>query len=394
VCVPLSFVLVQCGQAPSAGTLAANVQGSADDNFDDRFPKPQFRDRFPTASESLEQRQLNDDVSMKRTAQAAPAPAPYRVASLAPTVPYQRPKREDQTTLVSLKSSAFPYFGNNPRTDQPFLNVSNGERRGHRSYSGRVLWQDETFNDNRVLMHVPENFDIRKPGVIVLFFHGNGATLERDVRNRQLVPQQISDSGVNAVLLAPQLAVDAADSSAGKFWQPGGLKRFINESADHLADLYGDPNAAKAFANMPVIIVGYSGGFVPTAWSLEVGGLGDRVRGVFLLDAVYGELDKFASWVEKNRTGFFISSYTHYTARHDHELMHMLREKGIAVSQDMGGPLHPGSVVFVETPEGVTHRDYVTHAWTHDPVKEVLVKMASTPALTRVAASTGSSPSR
>ncbi|MGD0847955.1 MAG: alpha/beta hydrolase [Bradyrhizobium sp.] len=393
VFVPLSFILVQCGQAPSAGTLAANAQG-AGDNFDDRFPKPQFRDRFPTASESLEQRQLNNDVSLKRTAQAAPASAPYRVASLAPTVPYQRPPREDQTTLVSLKSSAFPYFGNNPHTDQPFLNVSNGERRGHRSYSGRVLWQDETFNDNRVLMHVPENFDIRKPGVIVVFFHGNGATLERDVRDRQLVPQQITDSGVNAVLLAPQLAVDAADSSAGKFWQPGGLKRFINESADHLADLYGDPNAARAFANMPVIIVGYSGGFVPTAWSLEVGGLGNRVRGVFLLDAVYGELDKFASWVEHNRTGFFVSSYTHYTARHDHELMHMIREKGIAVSEDMDAPLRPGSVVFVETPEGVTHRNYVTQAWTHDPVREVLVKMASTPALTRVAAGTGSSPSQ
>jgi len=392
--LPLSFILVQCGQAPSAGTLAANVQGSSGDNFDDRFPKPQFRDRFPAASESLEQRELNNDVSVPRTAQAAPAPASYRVASLAPTVPYQRPPHQDQTTLVSLKSSAFPYYGNNPRTDQPFLNVSSGERRGHRSYSGRVLWQDETFNDNRVLMHVPENFDIRKPGVIVVFFHGNGATLERDVRDRQLVPQQISDSGVNAVLLAPQLAVDAADSSAGKFWQPGGLKRFINESADHLADLYGDPGAAKAFANMPVVIVGYSGGFVPTAWSLEVGGLGDRVRGVFLLDAVYGELDKFASWVEKNRTGFFISSYTHYTARRDHELMQMLREKGIAVSQNMDEPLRPGSVVFVETPEGVRHRDYVTHAWTRNPVKEVLVKMASAPALTRVAASAGSPSSR
>src|SRR5476651_179812 len=75
VFVPLSFVLVQCGQAPSAGTLAANAQGSGD-NFDDRFPKPQFRDRFPTASESLDQRQLNNDVSLKRTAQAAPASAP------------------------------------------------------------------------------------------------------------------------------------------------------------------------------------------------------------------------------------------------------------------------------------------------------------------------------
>jgi hypothetical protein len=50
--------------------------------------------------------------------------------------------------------------------------------------------------------------------------------------------------------------------------------------------------------------------------------------------------------------------------------------------------------VFVETPEGVTHRNYVTQAWTENPVKEVLVKMAATPALTRVAASTPSPNSR
>jgi hypothetical protein len=389
--VPLSLVLVQCGRAPSAVTLAANSQAATGDSFDDRFPKPQFRDRFPAANESFVQRQ-SPDAPRRRTAQAEPAP--YQVASLAPTVPYQRPAREDQTTLVSLKSSAFPYLGNNPRTDEPFLNISKGDRRGHRSYGGRVYWQDETYNDNRVLMHVPENFDVRKPGVIVVFFHGNGATLERDVRDRQLVPQQISDSGVNAVLLAPQLAVDAADSSAGKFWQPGGLKRFVAESAEHLARLYGDPGAAKAFANMPVVIVGYSGGFVPAAWSLEVGGLGNRVRGVFLLDAVYGELDKFASWIVNNRSGFFVSAYTRYTKRHDDELMQMLKEKGIAISEDMDGPLRPGSVVFVETPEGVTHRDYVTHAWTENPVKEVLVKMAATPALTRMAASASSSASR
>jgi hypothetical protein len=403
--IPLSFVLVQCGQAPNAGTLAANVPSSGA-SFDDRFPKPQFRDRFPSASESLEQR---PDLASRRVAQgngqttkpanvqatAQPAPTPYRVASLAPQLPFQRPPRGDETMLVSLKSSAFPYFGNNPRNDEPFLNVSSGSRHGHRGMGGRVFWQDETFSDNRVLMHVPESFDVNKPGVIVVFFHGNGATLERDVRDRQRVPQQISDSGVNAVLLAPQLAVDAADSSAGKFWQPGGLKRFVTESADHLASLYGDPRTAKTFANMPVIIVGYSGGFVPTAWSLEVGGLGNRVRGVFLLDAVYGELDKFASWIDTNRTGFFVSSYTHYTAPRDHELMRMLREKGIAVAEDMDRPLKPGSVVFVETPEGVTHRDYVTHAWTRNPLEDVLVKMAAgTSGLTRVAASSAGTPDR
>jgi hypothetical protein len=192
------------------------------------------------------------------------------------------------------------------------------------------------------------------------------------------------------VLLAPQMAVDAADSSAGKFWQPNGFKRFMDESASHLARLYGDPNSAKAFANMPIVIVGYSGGFLPTAWSLQVGGITKRVAGVILLDAVYGELDKFANWIENNRSGFFVSSYTRYTKRRDLELMEMLREKGISYREDMDAPLRPGSVVFVQTPDGVTHRSYVTRAWTQHPVKDVLLKM-TTPASTRMAANGGGS---
>ena len=380
--LPMSALLAQCGKAPPAGAIAANAHAAGADTFDDRFPAPQFRDRFPSESESIrwpsrgEQPRTRTVRTEKITPDAAPGPSSYRVASYAPTLPLERP-REDLTTLISMKSSAFPYFGENPRSEAPFLNVASGERKGHRSYSGKVYWQDETYNDSRVLVHVPEHFDAKRPGVIVVFFHGNGATLERDVRDRQMVPQQISDSGVNAVLLAPQMAVDAADSSAGKFWQPNGFKRFMEESAAHLARVYGDPNSAKAFANMPIVIVGYSGGFLPTAWSLEVGGITKRVAGVILLDAVYGELDKFANWIENNRNGFFVSSYTRYTKRRDVELMAMLRERGVSYREDMDSPLRPGSVVFVQTRDGVTHRSYVTQAWTEHPVKDVLVKMAA-----------------
>jgi hypothetical protein len=74
--------------------------------------------------------------------------------------------------------------------------------------------------------------------------------------------------------------------------------------------------------------------------------------------------------------------------------MQMLRQKGIAISDEMDGPLRPGSVVFVKSADGVRHRDYVTHAWTENPVKEVLVKMAATPSLTRIAAGASSSTSR
>jgi hypothetical protein len=131
VFVPLSLLLVQCGRAPNPGALAANAApASPGDSFDDRFPKPQFRDRFPTANEALPQHQLAD---------FAPKPVQtetYKVASIEPTLPYQRPSQpttEEITTLVSMKSSAFPYFGNNPASDSPFLNISSGDRRGHRS---------------------------------------------------------------------------------------------------------------------------------------------------------------------------------------------------------------------------------------------------------------------
>lgn len=385
----LSLPLAQCSKAPNAGVLAANAATAQLTTFDERFPTPQFRDRFPSPSESFALHSPADFTPKPAEAK----PASYQVASLEPQAPASH-ARDGLTTLVSMKSSAFPYYGSNPASDAPFLNVTSGERRGHRSLSGRVYWQDQTYNDSRVLVHVPEHFDVRKPGVIVVFFHGNGATLERDVRDRQLVPQQISDSGVNAVLLAPQMAVDAADSSAGKFWQPGGFKRFMDEAAASLARLSGDPSAAKAFAAMPIVIVGYSGGFLPTAWSLEVGGVTDRVRGVVLLDAIYGQLDKFASWIERNRSGFFVSSYTHYTARHDRELMAMLRERGIGISEDIDGPLKPGGVVFVETPEGVTHRDYVTLAWTRNPIKDVLTKMAAAQPPIRIAAGSSTATSR
>ncbi|HEY7644210.1 MAG TPA: hypothetical protein VH858_04175, partial [Hyphomicrobiales bacterium] len=135
--------------------------------------------------------------------------------------------RQSKTTLVAFDTAPFPYHGKIARTDQTFINVVENGRRGHRTPFNRVYWEDETYSDPRVLLHIPRHFDVKKPGVIVLFFHGHGAMLERDVLRRQQVPRQISESGVNAVLVAPQLAVDARDSSPGKFWEHGGVKRFL-----------------------------------------------------------------------------------------------------------------------------------------------------------------------
>jgi hypothetical protein len=257
--------------------------------------------------------------------------------------PQSLPVKEPLTKLVEFDSAPFPYDG--------------------RSYS-----------DRHVLLHIPKGFDARRPGVMVLFFHGHRATLERDVRDRQQVPAQISASGMNAVLVAPQFAFDAADSSVGRFSQQGAVARFVSEAADKLARMHGDPLAAKSFANMRIVIVGYSGGFLPTAYSLYNGGLGkNRVRGVVLLDGVYGELDRFANWIENNRSSFFISSYTHHTKRRNLELARMLTERDVPVSHDLKQDLGNGGVAFISA--DVPHRDYVTRAWADYPIKDIISRL-------------------
>src|SRR5262249_60365134 len=93
-----------------------------------------------------------------------------------------------------------------------------------------------------------------------------------------------------------------------------GFRRFLDEAAVKLAQMYGDPRSAFTFARMPIVIVAYSGGFGPTLSVLERGGVRSRVRGLVLLDALYGGIGKFADWVTYNRWTFFVSSYTPHTA--------------------------------------------------------------------------------
>ena len=294
-----------------------------------------------------------------------PGPASSGVAAM----------RQTKTTLIAFESAPFPYDGTIARTDKPFMNISEGGRRGHRTPFNRVYWEDETYNDPRVLLHIPRGFDIKRPAVMVLFFHGHGATLERDVHLRQEVPRQISESGMNAILVAPQLAVDARDSSPGKFWEPGAVKRFLAEAATKLARLQGDPQSRQTFANMPVVIVAYSGGFLPAAWTMAGGDFGKRLRGVVLLDALYGEMDRFADWIVNQRAGFFVSAFADSTRVKNTAFEQVLAERSIPVKSELSERLAPGSVVFLGTSPETEHRDFVTQAWTRYPVKDLLQRM-------------------
>lgn len=281
--------------------------------------------------------------------------------------------KQTKTQLVEFATAPFPFSGRMSRSNQPFMNVAYGGRRGHRTYGGRVYWEDETYSDSHVLIHIPRGFDIKGPAVIVLFFHGHGATLERDVRDRQKLPAQVTASGINAVLISPQLAFDARNSSIGKLGEPGGFDRFMEEAQSQLVAMYGDERARAAFARMPILVVAYSGGYVAASACLANGGIGNKVRGVVLMDALYGEVGTFAQWIEERKSRIFISAYAGSTRSHNQELESILKSKSIAVKTSLPMPLRSGNVTFIAT--NSEHRDFVTNAWVQEPVKDILQRL-------------------
>jgi hypothetical protein len=274
---------------------------------------------------------------------------------------------------AEFQNSAFPYHGSVPDEGKPFMNVNANGRLGHSSPRGGVYWEDETYNDRRVLIAAGSDFDARRGGDLVLYFHGNQATLSRDVVDRQQTPQQVAQSGLNSVLIAPQMAVNALDSSAGRFWQPGQLAAFLNEADQRLANLYG--GSSGEFRRLPVVMVAYSGGYLPAAYSLAVGGADYRVRGVILLDALYGEEDKFFNWIVRNRgRAFFLSAYSKSAREQNEALKARLIAAGIAVQDRMPERLGPGAVAFVDAGD-VGHDDFVNYAWTSQPLRDILARL-------------------
>jgi len=257
-----------------------------------------------------------------KTTKQASKPAARKVAAPPPPPTGPQPLKEAKSQLVAFNASPFPYRGNIPSTNKPFLDAKDGKRRGHTTSKGDVCWEDAAYSDRRSLLFLPAGYNPQLPSLIVLYLHGQGATLERDVQARQGVPRQISESGQNVALVAPQLAFDAADSSAGNFWKPGHFATYIDEAAERLMRLYGDRRVGAHFNAAPVVIVSYSGGYLSTAYALERGGAAHRIKGVILLDSLYGDEDKFAGWASsRRRLAFLLSAYTELPERSSYKLV-------------------------------------------------------------------------
>ena len=284
----------------------------------------------------------------------------------------------EDVDLVPFAAAPYPVGADSmvPEKNERFFAGDDGERRFHLSPRGGRYFEDATYADRRSLVVVPPRFDPDRPAALVVFFHGNLATLTRDVVRRQKVVAQVEASRLNALLVAPQLAVDALDSSPGRFYEPGFLDLYLDEAATHLAERSGGRFGAAYVARLPVILVAYSGGYLATAFCLDDAKASRaRIRGVLLLDALFGEEPRFAKWIAAAReSAFFVSAFSPAAAGLNATLASDLAKDGVRVAHELPTMLVAGDVVLKSVP-GAVHNDFVTAAWTRDPLLALLSRV-------------------
>jgi len=208
------------------------------------------------------------------------------------------------------------------------------------------------YSDARVLFHAARGFDPAKRFRLVLFLHGHGSEIEATVARHLDLPGQIDRAGVNAVLVAPQLARDAQESVPGKFVEPGRAAAFIDEAEGALRAMVGGDEAA--WRRAPIVIVAYSGGYRTAAQIISRGGLEGRIEGLIMLDAFFADAGVYAAWLGRNHHRAFLHAlYTRSSMDETTLLKTHLVERNIAyATRDDGGPLAGVRLIEVETPHG------------------------------------------
>ena len=238
--------------------------------------------------------------------------------------------------------------------------------------------------DDTVIVFVPDKYRFHtEEGVSALVhFHGHNSSAERAISAHAL-REQLVDSRQNAVLIVPQLALFAADSSCGKLTSAGGLSRLIGGALSTTARLGRRTLGDSRFPERPrlgrVCVSAHSGGYHAAACSLRQGGV--DVSETYLFDALYAESEIFRDWVLARRSDPVTSRHklvSYFTGGAATEILNNalradLERSGVLVSEELReGELsrrdlsHAGAV-FVRT--GVAHSSVT---WETNALRDVL----------------------
>lgn len=239
----------------------------------------------------------------------------------------------------------------------PFPHAS--RTNGH-AYKNVHYPADKHYSDSSVALFIPKSFRETKRVDFIVHFHGWGNTVTGTLEQFKLI-EQLTASGRNAVLIVPEGPRDAPDSGGGKLEEAGGFARFMDEAVATLKQR--GVFKQKDWSPGGIILSGHSGGYRVMSAIVERGGVTERIKEVWLFDALYAETDKFLAWSDRKQ-GRLLNIYTdHGGTKDDSErMMERLRSRGTVFlatedSTVTGEQLKTNALVFLHT--DLQHNDVV-----------------------------------
>jgi hypothetical protein len=191
------------------------------------------------------------------------------------------------------------------------------------------------YSDSNVLIVAPKNLKADKKVDLIFWFHGWHNNIDTALAYYQLT-RQLMTSGINAVLVLPEAAKNAADSYGGKLEKPGVFKALV---ADVLRELKNKKMIGAQCESGHILLGGHSGGGEVISYIVENGQIG--INEVVLFDALYGGTEKFMVWIKGDTGHRFIHLYTDYGYGPKDE------------SQNMTSLLKQEQIPFLEVEEAV-----------------------------------------
>jgi hypothetical protein len=210
------------------------------------------------------------------------------VGSLAAQTSSPRFIEYGELLLTRLSSAPFPH----PRRSA-----------GH-MYQNQFFPADKHYSDSSVAIFIPRGFRQTDMVDIVIHLHGWWNNVDTTL-SKYMLPQQLYESGKNVILVVPEGPRNAPDSFAGKLEDAGGLKRFVTDIVDFLFK----ESRVKTRTIGRLILSGHSGAYHGISYALMRGGMLEVISEVYLFDALYGQTEKFARWIDRY-PGKLINIYT------------------------------------------------------------------------------------
>ncbi len=166
---------------------------------------------------------------------------------------------------------------------------------GHR-YEGKLYPPELHYRDSTVALFVPRDFSAGNAADFVVYFHGWNYNIDSAFAHYKIA-EQMAGSRRNAVLVFPEGPRNAPDSYGGKLERTGEFKALLAEVVDTLV-----ARGVLHSANIgSVVLAGHSGAYRVMSFILLRGGLTDHVCEVILFDALYGQTEKFAHWLDHSQ---------------------------------------------------------------------------------------------